>query len=93
MLVKYAVMVKTEIVVLFCYVSLLKQSKRSFRPLARSQAAIYFRRRLIEGSSSYTYIQTNKSTPPPSPLPPSKKKKRKEKIRLSDEFNVIIVLT
>ena len=91
MFVKYAVMVKTEIVVLFCYVSLLKQSKRSFRPLARSQAAIYFRRRLIEGSSSYTYIQTNKSTPPP--LPPSKKKKRKEKTRLSDEFNVIIVLT
>ena len=74
MFVKYAVMVKTEIVVLFCYVSLLKQSKRSFRPLARSQAAIYFRR-LIEGSSSYTYIQTNKSTPPPpSPL----KKKEKE---------------
>ena len=32
MFVKYAVMVKTEIVVLFCYVSLLKQSKRSFRP-------------------------------------------------------------
>ena len=77
MFVKYAVMVKTEIVVLFCYVSLLKQSKRSFRPLARSQAAIYFRRRLIEGSSSYTYIQTNKSTPPP--LPPSKKKKEKKK--------------
>lgn len=76
MFVKYAVMVKTEIVVLFCYVSLLKQSKRSFRPLARSQAAIYFRRRLNKGSSSYTYIQTNKSTPPP-PLPPSKKKKKK----------------
>lgn len=76
MFVKYAVMVKTEIVVLFCYVSLLKQSKRSFRPLARSQAAIYFRRCLIKGSSSYTYIQTNKSTPPP-PLPPSKKKKKK----------------
>ena len=76
MFVKYAVMVKTEIVVLFCYVSLLKQSKRSFRPLARSQAAIYFRRRLIEGSSLYTYIQTNKSTPP---LPPQKKK-RKNKI-------------
>ena len=77
MFVKYAVMVKTEIVVLFCYVSLLKQSKRSFRPLARSQAAIYFRRRLIEGSSSYTYIQTNKSTPPP--FPPQKKKKEKKK--------------
>ena len=78
MFVKYAVMLKTEIVVLFCYVSLLKKSKRSFRPLARSQAAIYFRRRLIEGSSSYTYIQTNKSTPP---LPPSKKKRnRKNKI-------------
>ena len=75
MFVKYAVMVKTEIVVLFCYVSLLKQSKRSFRPLARSQAAIYFRRCLIKGSSSYTYIQTNKSTPP---LSPSKKKKEKE---------------
>ena len=89
MFVKYAVMVKTEIVVLFCYVSLLKQSKRSFRPLARSQAAIYFRRRLIKGSSSYTYIQTNKSTPPP--FPPQKKKKRKR--RLSDEFNVTIVLT
>ena len=75
MFVKYAVMVKTEIVVLFCYVSLLKQSKRSFRPLARSQAAIYFRGRLNKGSSSYTYIQTNKSTsPPPSPL----KKKEKE---------------
>ena len=90
MFVKYAVMVKTEIVVLFCYVSLLKQSKRSFRPLARSQATIYFRRRLIKGSSSYTYIQTNKSTPP---LPPSKKKKEKRKRRLSDEFNVTIVLT
>ena len=76
MFVKYAVMVKTEIVVLFCYVSLLKQSKRSFRPLARSQAAIYFRRRLIKGSSSYTYIQTNKSTPPP--LPPSKKKEKED---------------
>ena len=76
MFVKYAVMVKTEIFVLFCYVSLLKQSKRSFRPLARSQATIYFRRRLIKGSSSYTYIQTNKSTPP---LPPSKKKKKKKK--------------
>ena len=88
MFVKYAVMVKTEIVVLFCYVSLLKQSKRSFRPLARSQAAIYFRGRLNKGSSSYTYIQTNKSTPPP-PFPPQKKRKR----RLSDEFNVIIVLT
>lgn len=75
MFVKYAVMVKTEIVVLFCYVSLLKQSKRSFRPLARSQAAIYFRGRLNKGSSSYTYIQTNKSTSPP--LPPSKKKKKK----------------
>ena len=89
MFVKYAVMVKTEIVVLFCYVSLLKQSKRSFRPLARSQAAIYFRRRLIKGSSSYTYIQTNKSTPP---LPPSKKKEKRKR-RLSDEFNVTIVLT
>ena len=76
MFVKYAVMVKTEIFVLFCYVSLLKQSKHSFRPLARSQAAIYFRRRLIKGSFSYTYIQTNKSTPPPFPL---KKKEKKEK--------------
>ena len=34
MFVKYAVMVKTEIVVLFCYVSLLKQSKAS-APLGR----------------------------------------------------------
>ena len=82
MFVKYAVMVKTEIVVLFCYVSLLKQSKRSFRPLARSQAAIYFRRRLIRGSSSYTYIQTNKSTPP---FPPQKKLKKRKR-RLSDEL-------
>ena len=90
MFVKDAVMVKTEIFVLFCYVSLLKQSKRSFRPLARSQAAIYFRRRLIKGSFSYTYIQTNKSTPPPFPL---KKKRKKRKRRLSDEFNVTIVLT
>ena len=79
MFVKYAVMVKTEIVVLFCYVSLLKQSKRSFRPLARSQAAIYFRRRLNKGSSSYTYIQTNKSTPPPPPSPLKKKKKKIER--------------